>query len=83
MTKKLRILILTQKLQKTRFFSKPPHDSRFFEKVKNLSEQERLTIVNDKKINKRELFTNLNLNKITDPQGGASWETIDSVQEND
>jgi len=25
----------------------------------------------------------LNLNKITDPQGGASWETIDSVQEND
>ena len=58
-------------------------DSRFFEKVKNLSEQERLTIVNDKKINKRELFTNLNLNKITDPQGGASWETIDSVQEND
>ena len=58
-------------------------DSRFFEKVKNLSEQERLTIVNDKKINKRELFTNLNLNKITDPHGGASWETIDSVQEND
>ena len=33
MTKNWRILILTKKLQKTRFFSKPPHNSWFFEKT--------------------------------------------------
>lgn len=58
-------------------------DKRFFEKIRNLTEEERLSIVNNKVISKREIFGKIDLIRITDPEGGAFWETKYNQQDTD
>ncbi len=58
-------------------------DSRLMELIKYLSVEEKNSIVLDKNINKAKLFRNLDLNKISNPDGGNIWETSIAAQDDE